>query len=88
MSEDSGLRRINREGVTQFLEALAEDTDALGYLVGLAAEKGYEITVRDLAQHLSVGAAAAMDELSERELEKVAGGKKKPAKKKDVNLLP
>jgi predicted ribosomally synthesized peptide with nif11-like leader len=81
-------RRINRAGVTRFLEELAQDTDALRHLVGLAAEKGYEITARDLAQHLAVGASAAMDELSEADLELVAGGKKKPAKKKDVGLTP
>ena len=81
-------RHINREGVTHFLEELAQDGDALRQLVGLAAEKGYEITTRDLAQHLSVGASAAMDELSEADLELVAGGKKKPAKKKDAKLKP
>ena len=82
MSGGSTPREINREGVTRFLQELAEDTVALRHLVGLAAEKGYEITARDLAEHLSVGATAAMGELSDSDLEMVAGGKKKkPAKK-------
>jgi predicted ribosomally synthesized peptide with nif11-like leader len=88
MSGGPKPRKINRAGVTRFLEDLAEDTEALRHLVGLAAEKGYEITARDLAQHLLVGASAAMDELSEQELDKVAGGKKKPAKKKDLKVTP
>jgi predicted ribosomally synthesized peptide with nif11-like leader len=65
-----------QEKVNKIFEAAGEDADVAGKnLVEFAGEQGYTITVKELGKFFQAMSEAPDAELSEEELDAVAGGK-------------
>ncbi len=65
-----------QEKVNKIFEAVGEDADAAGKnLVAFAKEQGYEVTVAEIDEFFGSMAEKSNEQLSEEELEAVAGGK-------------
>lgn len=60
--------------VSAFVQEISQDERALETLVGWAAERGHEIDVGALRRYLELSAGFAVAELTDAELEPVAGG--------------
>lgn len=78
---------MSAKAVTQFFQRVATDESIQNELIAIAGRNGFDFTSDELRRRMGAGDM----ELSDADLDGVAGGvakKKKPAKKKDVRVIP
>ena len=70
--QDKAAQRADQ--VLAFVQHISQDKQVLETLVGLGGERGYEIDIDTLRSFLELSSAGALDQLTDADLEPVAGG--------------